>query len=744
LVENGAAGQDRPATAWFKDERMKRAAVRGSHVLASQAVLACLSLWAFPAPVVAQAIDAHDGGELPSYAADADPAAPTEGAAAADPAADPAASPNADDLDSLLDAADQDISQLGQVDVSSSVAPMLGEEVTSVSRQPSTVGKSPAAVYVITQEMIRRSGANNIPDVLRLVPGIEVARIDANKWAITSRGFNNLYAKHLLVQIDGRAVYNQMFSGVIWNMQDVVLQDVERIEVIRGPGATVWGANAVNGVINIITKRASDTQGLLAHGGTGTEERGFSTFRYGGQTGEDLHWRVYGKQFERDGGYLFGDEADDWRQQRGGFRADWAATPDDLVTFQGDVFDGTSGTLQTFAAEGFPFTTTSAYDNRDSGQNAIVRWTHVIDDESDWALRTYYDSFDRESPFFDISQETADVDGQLRFPLGYRHNVICGAGYRHVSDQLNGDFSTTWVPAARNTNLFSAFIQDEIMLSEDFWYLIVGTKWEHNDFSGPEYQPSIRLLCTPSERETLWAAVSRAVRTPNRTEDDVVFNQFVGFTPPPTYVRILGNPAIEAEDLLAFEMGYRAQPTESFSWDLATFYNDYTDLSGPTAAGFPFFDPGLGALVVPQTLDNILSADTYGAELSSTLMLNPDWRLSGAYTLLYLDVHTAAATDITEGASPHNQANLRSSWNLRENLDLDIIGRYVDNLPAVGVASYVAMDVRLGWRPAPNWEWAIVGRNLLDDRHAEFRDTFSGITGTEVQSEVFTTLTWGY
>jgi iron complex outermembrane recepter protein len=663
--------------------------------------------------------DVHEGGEIPL----------------------PDEEVNADDLDSLLDAADTDIEQLGRVDVSAQQAPALAETVTSVSRQPSTVGKSPAAVFVITQEMILRSGCNNIPDLLRLVPGMEVARIDANKWAVSCRGFNNLYAKHLLVQVDGRAVYTQFFSGVIWDMQDVVLQDVERIEVVRGPGATVWGANAVNGVINIITKRAADTQGLLATGGTGTEERGFSTLRYGGQVGDDFHWRVYGKQFERDGGYFFGDEADDWRQQRGGFRADWTPTPDDVVTFQGDLFDCDAGQLQSFAVAGFPFVATDAFDNHDFGQNAVVRWSHEIDDASDWSVQAYYDRFGRETPHVDLEQETADVDGQLRFPIGYRHNVICGGGYRHISDHLFGNFGFSLDPPARNTNLFSAFIQDEIMLSEDFWYLIVGAKWEHNDFSGPEYQPSIRLLCTPNERETVWAAVSRAVRTPNRSEDDLLFHQFVGFTPPPTYVRIVGNPAIEAEDLLAFELGYRAQPTESFSWDLATFYNNYTDLSGPAPIGAPFFDPTLGALIVPQALFNALSADTYGAELASTYMMNEDWRLSGAYTLLYIDMH-AGATDTTEGSSPHNQANLRSSWNLRPDLDFDLIGRYVDNLPALGVSSYVAMDARLAWRPWNDFEWAVVGRNLLDDRHAEFRDAFSGIIGTEVQSEVYTTLTW--
>jgi iron complex outermembrane receptor protein len=658
-----------------------------------------------------------------------------------DSAAKAGADANADDLDSLLDAADKDISQLGRVDVT---APALAEVVTSVERQPSTVGKSPAAVFVVTQDMIRRSGVNNIPDVLRLVPGIEVARLDANKWAIISRGFNSLYAHDMLVQIDGRAVYSQFFSGVFWDMQDLVLQDIERIEVVRGPGATVWGANAVNGVINIITKQAADTQGLLVTGGTGTEERGFSAVRYGGKAGEDLHWRAYGKQFERDGGYFFGDDFDDWRQASGGFRADWTPTPDDTVTFQGGLFDGDSGSSQVLAFPTPPFQSGQVYDGHNEGENGIVRWTRNLDEESSWTVQSYYDRYRRVTPFTDIEQETVDVDFQYRFPVGQRNNVICGAAYRQIDDHFFGDFALSLDPIARNTNLFSCFVQDQLTLQEDILSLFAGSKFEHNDFSGFEYQPSVRLLWTPTERQTMWAAVSRAVRTPNRIDDDFTFRQLVAPPPPfPTFVQFDGNRNLKAEDLLAYELGYRAQPMESFSWDLATFYNQYSDLSGPVPAGAPFFDPTIPGVIVPMTLGNVLTADTYGAELATTYQVRPDWRLSGAYTLLYLDIHVPAG-DAAQGSNPHNQMNIRSSWNIRPDLDFDLIGRYVDNLPSLGVSSYLTMDARLGWRPWTNFEWAFVGRNLLDDRHAEFVDALAGNVATEVQSEFFTTLTWSH
>jgi iron complex outermembrane receptor protein len=648
------------------------------------------------------------------------------------------AAPDADaagDVDKLLN---MDIDQLGSVDVSS---PMMGEEVTTVTRQPSTVGKSPAAVFVITPEMIARSGATTIPDVLRMAPGVQVAQIDANKWAISIRGFNNLYAGKLLVQIDGRVVYSQFFSGVIWSNQDVVLQDVERIEVIRGPGATVWGSNAVNGVINIITKPAIDTQGWLVMGGAGTEQRDLATIRYGGQVGDDFHYRIFGKQFQVDDGVFPGGGYDDWHQERGGARCEWTPSDEDTITAQGQVFDSVAGNAQTFAFPTAPFVATPLYDSHDFGQDFLVRWTHVIDDESDWSVQAYYDNYGRVTPFANLNQRTYDVDFLYRFPIGDSHNVVCGTEYRRIDDHFFGDFGLSLDPVRRSTNLFSYFVQDEMTLVEDEWYFIAGSKFEHNSFTHFEYQPSVRLLHTPSERESVWVAISRAVRTPNRFEEGLELHQFAG--PGPTFVEIEGNRAIQSEDLLAYEVGYRTQATDNFSWDVALFYNDYTDLTGTQPNGAPFFDPTIPAFVVPLTLANNASADTYGGELVSTYQVNDDWLITGCYSLLYMDVHAPAA-DIVQGSSPVNQVYLRSSWDIREDWQLDVIGRYVDNLPALDVPSYTTMDVRLAWRPIDNLEWAVVGRNLVDSPHTEFVDSLSGIVGTQVPPQVFTTLTWTY
>lgn len=644
----------------------------------------------------------------------------------------------AGELDELLDL---DVEQLGEVNVSQSQT-QLSEEVSTVTRQASTVGKSPAAVFVITQEMIQRSGANNIPDVLRMAPGVEVARIDSNKWAISIRGFNSLYASKLLVQIDGRILYSQFFSGVIWYDQDVVLADVERIEVIRGPGGTIWGANAVNGIINIITKSPQDTQGILATGGTGTEERGFSTLRYGGKVGEDLHYRVYGKQFERDGGYSPGDEADDWRQARAGFRAEWTPTRDDVINVQGDVFDGDAGIMSANTLPAFPYFEVNSYDNNNSGENGMVRWTRILDDDTDWSLQTYYDRYQTASQFLDFQQKTFDLDYQYRFPIADRHNVICGAGYRQISDHFRGNFAISAVPEERSTNLFSYFLQDEITLVEDRCYFTAGTKFLHNDFTGFEYQPSVRLLYTPSERQSAWMAVSRAVQTPDRLDDDLILNTIID-PAVPTFGRILGNTGLGSETLIAFEIGYREQTTDRFFWDLATFYNNYDDLVSTFPAGAPFFDPTIPGVVVPLSLGNLYTADTYGGELACTFDVRSDWQISGSYSLLVMDVH-APSTELAQGSSPQNRVYLRSAWDLSDDWRLDTIARYVDSLPSLGIPSYLVGDVRLAWQPYQNFEWAVVGRNLFDSPHPEFIDTVSGIIGTEVQAEMFTTLTWTY
>ena len=643
------------------------------------------------------------------------------------------------DVDDILDL---DIEQLGKVDV---VVPSFDIEVTSVTKSKSTVGKSPAAVYVITQEMIRRSAATSIPRLLRMVPGLQVARIDANKWAISSRGFNGRFANKLLVMIDGRSVYSPVFSGVYWDIQDTVLQDIERIEVIRGPGATVWGANAVNGVINIITKNAKETQGALIASGGGSEDKTINSVRYGGQSGSNLHYRIYGKQFERDTGTNPGGAHDDWRQKRVGMRADW--NPDDserdLVTFQGDYYEGTAGSTYVFPTLMPPSNTSAVHDDRVAGGNFMTRWTRQLDDESSFSLQGYYDRRERIDLFQNRVVDILDVDFTHRLRPARDHGVTWGMRYRYISsDQsFTNPFVINFIPAERQTNQYSAFLQDEISLVDDVLSLTLGSKFMHNDFTGFEYQPGSRLLWAIDKKRVAWASVSRAVRTPSRADDDLRL-VFANIAPaPPTFLGLRGNRNFESEDLLAFEIGYREQPKEEFSWDVSLFYNDYNDLFASSAGSVVFQPP---AFLLLQDSINGMDGETYGVELSANYKINPNWNLHGSYTFLQMQLHAGSNTSSTaesaEGESPQNQVYVQSSWNLTESLEFDLIGRYVDSLPTININHYTTLDLRLAWRPNKNWEFAVLGRNLLEEHHREFAGTDT--LSTEVDRGVFAQAIW--
>lgn len=637
----------------------------------------------------------------------------------------------------MLRLAEEDPAQLTRVQVSQRF-PSLDTEVTTVSRTSSTVGKSPAAVFVITNDMIRRSGATSLPEVLRMAPGVHVARIDASTWSVSIRGFAGAFSNKLLVQIDGRTVYTPLFAGVFWAAQDVLLEDVERIEVIRGPGAAVWGANAVNGIINIITKTAGETQGAYAQVGGGTTELGFVNARYGGQIGADIDYRVYGKWFERGPGVpLSGPEFDDWRSGRGGFRIDW--DPDregaDLLTLQGDFYETPAGARNIVASIMPPFAAVFDTDKMYRGSNVLARWTHIIDEESDWQLQTYYDYTQYNSGAGTLLREdrdTFDVDLQYRLPLGERHKVVMGAGYRATSDNIESpDFPVRFTPPDQVVHMGTCFLQDEIALLPDRWTATFGCKLLQNSYTGFEYQPTARLLFTPDERQSAWAAVSRAVRLPSRSDETIIYNAPPP-VPAPVFPQIRGNGGLVSEDLLAWECGYRAQTSEFFSWDLALFFNQYDNLIG-TVPGIPELAPF--GLVIPLDFANSQRAQSYGFEVASNLEMTDNWQLRAAYTFLRVDILGPDDGD-PEGVSPRNQLYCQSSHTLTENLELDLIGRYVDSLPFFNVPSYAVGDVRLSWKFNPRTEFFIVGRGLFDDGHQEFGGSLVS-AGSGVRSEVY-------
>jgi len=624
------------------------------------------------------------------------------------------------------------------------------EMVTSVSKKEQKLSEAAAAIDVITQDDIRRSGATSIPEALRVVPGLQVARLDANKWAVSARGFNGRFANKLLVLIDGRSVYTPLFSGVWWDAQNVLLEDIARIEVIRGPGATLWGANAVNGVINIITKDAKDTQGGLVTIGHGTEERGFGEFRYGGTLGDNAHYRVYARYFDRERSVAASGDygADEWDVAQGGLRVDWEVSDSDSLTLQGDIHSGTVGERQTMASLSPPYEQTFDNDDDVAGGNILGRWNHTFSDTSGMSFQLYYDRSDRDHMIIGEVRDTFDLDFQHRFALDDRHEIVWGLGYRLSRDDIDNSFTLSFDPDSRNDQLLSAFVQDEITLIEDQLKLTPGAKLEHNDYTGFEFQPSARLLWMPHEKHTVWAAVSRAVRTPSRVESYGRVNRYV--LPPATLMSMFGDRDFDSEELLAHELGYRVQPMDRLSLDIATFYNIYENLrTVELGTPFPETSPAPPHLVVPLFADNKMDGETYGIEVAADWRPLDWWRLEAGYTYLQVVLHldddsTDTLSEGAEGESPHNQFSLRSSMDLPRNLELDSCLRYVDNLPGLGVDSYLTLDVRLGWKPTENLELFVVGQNLLDSHHAEFESTFFGVHATEVEHSVYAGLTWRF
>ncbi|MBN1588950.1 MAG: TonB-dependent receptor [Pirellulales bacterium] len=614
-----------------------------------------------------------------------------------------------DDLDML----DMNLKELSQVAVKPASSAM-NAEVSTVSRTESTVGRSPAAVYVITNEMIRRSGARNIPDVLRLAPGVNVAQINAHSWAISIRGFNAQYANKLLVQIDGRAVYTPGTAGVNWDQQQLLLEDIERIEVIRGPGGAVWGANAVNGIINIITKSSIDTKGIYVYSGGGTEHRSFNAVRVGGQQG-DLHWRLYGMQNDDGPTWSPSDALDAWQFGQGGFHLDWTPTHRDTLTFQGDFLK----------AREIDALLSLTQPTNVNATNFLGRWTRKLDEDRDWAVQMYYDDYKCMPTETDprvLCVNTFDLDAQYHAKLGSRHDVVCGFGYRDYESIAAFPGIFTFVPPYDTFDIISYFVQDTIELRPERVFLTAGIKLQHNDFTNFEYQPSVRLLVMPNDRTVMWGAISRAVRTPSIADRDTYFTGY-------TY----GSRNVRSEDVLAYELGMRRQPTDRLYWDLAVFFNRYENLVGVTPA-FPVF---------PEFVSNVGRGDTYGFELAATYEVTPDWQLRGSYSFLVEDIDYPANTTaffIYPGLSPRNQCFLQSGWNLSRNTKLDMIWRYVDNLPA-GNPHYLVMDIRLAHEFSNGMEAAIVGQNLLDNHHGEF--TNYG-TISEVQSGVYGMLSWTY
>lgn len=637
-----------------------------------------------------------------------------------------------------------------------SLEELLNVEVTSVSKSSQKRTEAAAAIYVLTAEDIRRSGARSLPDLLRLVPGLNVAQLTTNTWSVTARGFGGRFANKLLVLIDGRSIYTPLFSGVYWEAHDVVLEDIDRIEVIRGPGGSLWGANAVNGVINVVTKRAEDTQGGLLVVGGGTEEQGFGTFRFGGKIKDRAHYRLYGKYFNRDNGgtNALGTKANDyWDSGQGGFRIDWDVSERDELTFQGDIVELKQGQSLEAALLTPPFETTLNTPSDYSGRNVLGRWTRTFSEESDLQLQLYYDYYMREDPTLSEERQTIDLDFQHRFQAGSRNQVIWGAGFRYTVDELANTTFISLTPDSRDDEIFSLFIQDEITILDEL-RLTIGTKIELNSYSGLEYQPSARLAWTPNERHTVWAAVSRAVRTPSRAEQDIHILSVV-FPPDPSDPSALPTAAVlqgtrnfDSENLLAYEIGYRVSPHKRVALDVAAFYNDYDDYRS-LILGTPVLVtvPPPAHISLPFFALNTGSATAYGVEVAVDWKVKKWWQLHASYAFMETDISVPPGDPISNtatGDTPEHQAVLQSRFDLPHNVELDATLRYVDTLTALGIEDYLELDLRLGWRPIEDLELSLVGRNLLESEHFEFSPTFVTQTPTQIQRSVYAQLTWRF
>ena len=593
-----------------------------------------------------------------------------------------------------------------------SVDALLELEVTSVSKKTEKLSEVASAIQVITREDIRRSGATSIPEALRLASNLQVARVDARQWAITARGFNGTTANKLLVLIDGRSVYTPLYSGVFWDVQDTLLEDIDRIEVISGPGGALWGANAVNGVINIITRSAGMTQGFLLSAGAGSSARTFDGVRYGGQFSRG-DYRVYAKYFDRDDSRRpdGSDATDAWRMAQGGFRVDFRGRNDNTFTIQGDAYSGSADQL-------------SAGDVDIDGANLLGRWTKRLSESADVQLQLYYDDTHRVIPgTFGESLDTFDADFQHHFAARRRHDVLWGLNYRHADDRVTNSSLLAFLPAKLTTQLVSAFVQDEISLLDDRLALTLGTKLEHNDFSGFEYQPSVRAALRLSDTRTAWAAISRAVRTPSRIDRDF-------------YVPSLGlegGPGFDSETLIAYEIGLRAQPRETMHVSASAFFHDYDDLRSLE-------------LTTPLVLSNGLAGRAFGVELTGRGRPAPWWTVTAGYTFLRLELHrkpgsTDLVSEAQEGDSPEHQLLLRSSIDLSDRVQWDAAARYIDRLPNQSVPSYWELDLRLGFLVREGLDISFIGRNLLHDQHAEFGTT---ARRSEIERSVAGRVTWSF
>jgi iron complex outermembrane receptor protein len=603
-------------------------------------------------------------------------------------------------------------------------------QVTAVSKQPEEVWQTPAAIFVITSEDIARSGVTNIPDLLRLVPGVQVSRSQSDEWAVGIRGFASGFSKGLLVMIDGRSVYTPLFEGVYWDVQDLALENIDRIEVIRGPAGTIWGVNAVNGVINIITKHARDTQGVMVSAlGGGSLEHFIGVAEDGWSFRRNIQARIWVKGFNR-GPEINPDHDpyDRWHQERGGFRADWQPNSRDSLMASGMIYRGESGGQNTIG-EYFPPAQKIVQGAQPvSGGDIILRWDRTLSDKANFYVQAYFDRTNRKTLQFDESRNTFNVD--FVDHIGYlpRQDLIFGMGLRlSPSNLIQTQATVNFTPNKLTDYIYSGFLQDKFSIVPGRLAAILGSKIEDNNYSSVGYEPSARILWNPTAHQTVWAGVSRALRIPGRLDQDLSLTGYdPGSVSPPIFLTIAGNPNFKPEILIGWEAGYRKLVTPKFYADIALFHNQYDDLESygnisVTAPTQPY--PHI-LLMVPFA--NGIKGVTDGLELA------PDWKpfdwldLRGTYSHTHMELHSKAGFSEASyisgytGASPDHIATVQSLFTLPHGIQIDPDYRYMSALPAESVRAYQTADAHLAWKFTKHLQLSADGRNLLQPYHQEF------------------------
>lgn len=638
-----------------------------------------------------------------------------------------------------------------------SLEDILNVEVTSASKKKESLASVASAMFVISGKEIKQTGVTNIPDALRMVPGLQVAKIDSNKWAVSSRGFNGRFTNKLLVMIDGRTVYSPSFSGVYWDMQDIMLEDIERIEVIRGPGGTVWGANAVNGVINIITKHTADSQSNFVSVGAGNYEKAFLAARTGGKIADNSYGRLSFKANKRDNSSDQAENKDHWDSYRLAGRIDIRLNTNDSVSVSTEYYRGNLQQTIDHAIYSQPYSASNDEEAEFSGFNVLTRWDHHSNINNNWSLQFYIDQTNRDEFLLEDNRKTYDIDFTQRLKFSDNHSVVWGLNYRLIDSQFESSEVINIQKEQEKNELYSAFSQLELILLPDQLAITLGTKLERNDFTGNELQPSLKLNWTVNSSTQLWSSISKAVRTPSLAEKN--FDVFGQILPPPcssppapscppgsTFpikVETAGTEAFQSEELIAYEIGLRLVPTRDVNLDISLFYNDYTKLrsfevSAPTLAFTP-----VPHLVSDALFVNKVTGNTQGLEIAFGWKASEKTNIDLAYNYINTDIDWLDPIEQSQNtAAPKHQLSLRANYDIKETLNLNLWVRHVENhtviktYQATEIEPYTTLDLHFNWQLTPTVSLSLVGQNLLDKNHLEYiQESF--IEATEIERSFY-------